>query len=72
MQDEKSKGTKLILWSCRCGDSLQDALNACDEWGLQFDAVNENITDRIIKYGYSESRKVSADQYWDDNAVVKK
>ena len=72
LQKEKSEGTKLILWSCRCGDSLQEALNACENWGLQFDAVNENITDRIIKYGYSESRKVSADEYWDDLAVVMK
>ena len=72
LRDEKQAGTKLILWSCRCGESLQAALDACDKWGLHFDAVNENIADRIIKYGYSESRKVSADEYWDDLAVVKK
>jgi cytidyltransferase-like protein len=72
LQEEKRKGSKLILWSCRCGDLLQAALDACDKWGLQFDAVNENLPERLVEYGYSESRKISADEYWDDLAVVKK
>lgn len=72
LKDEKRSGSKLILWSCRCGDLLQEALNACDNWGLQFDAVNENLPERLVEYGYSESRKISADEYWDDLAIVKK
>lgn len=71
LRKEKASGTKLILWTCRCGDSLQAALGACDDWGIQFDAVNENLPERLLKYGYSESRKISADEYWDDLAVVK-
>lgn len=71
LQKEKDFGTKLILWTCRCGDALQSALEACENWGLQFDAVNENIPERLLKYGYSESRKISADEYWDDLAVIK-
>lgn len=72
LKDEKQNGSKIILWSCRCGELLQAALDACDNWGLQFDAVNENIPERLVEYGYSESRKISADEYWDDLAVVKK
>ncbi len=72
LKQERELGTKLILWTCRCDESLQEAVKACESWGLQFDAVNENVKDRLLKYGYSESRKVSADEYWDDLAVVKK
>lgn len=71
LKEEKAKGTKLILWSCRCGDLLDEAIKACAEWGITFDAVNENIPDRLLKYGYSDSRKISADEYWDDLALTK-
>lgn len=71
LQKEKALGTKLILWTCRCGDSLKDAVNACSNWGIEFDAVNENLPERLLKYGYSEARKISADEYWDDLAVIK-
>lgn len=71
LKKEKELGTKLILWTCRSGEKLQEALSACDDWGIQFDAVNENLPERLVRYGYSESRKISADEYWDDLAVVK-
>jgi len=70
LKDEKLSGTKLILWTCRRDEALQAAVEACSAWGLQFDTVNENIPERLIKYGYSDSRKVSADEYWDDLAKV--
>lgn len=70
LKEEKAAGTKLILWSCRADEALQAAVKACEEWGLQFDAVNENVPERLVKYGYSDSRKVSADEYWDDLAKV--
>ena len=66
--EEKHCGTALILWTCRAGDLLDAALAACSEWGLTFDAANENLSERIEHYG-TESRKVSADEYWDDCAV---
>lgn len=71
LKKEKECGAKLILWTCRSGNLLQSALDACNEWGIQFDAVNENLPERLLKYGYSESRKISADEYWDDLAVLK-
>lgn len=60
-------GHKLILWTCRCGDLLEEAIDFCEGLGLQFDAVNENLPETIEKYG-SESRKISADFYLDDRA----
>jgi cytidyltransferase-like protein len=71
LKEEKANGTKLILWSCRCGDLLDDAIKACAEWGITFDAVNENIPERLLKYGFADSRKISADEYWDDLALTK-
>lgn len=66
---EKQRGTKLILWTCRTGELLKRAVAWCAERGLTFDAVNENLPERVEQYG-GESRKVSADEYWDDRAVA--
>lgn len=65
---EKRNGTKLILWTCRCNKQLDDAINYCKTFGLTFDAINCNVPERIELYK-DDSRKVSADEYWDDRAV---
>ena len=36
-------------------------------FGLEFDAVNENVAQTLEQYG-TESRKISADVYIDDKA----
>ena len=38
--EQKKKGMKIILWSCRENDDLLAAVNWCREYGLEFDAVN--------------------------------
>lgn len=65
---EQAYGARLILWTCRADERLQEAVDACAQWGLIFDAVNDNLPERINLYG-NNSRKVSADEYWDDKAV---
>lgn len=65
---EKADGTALILFTCREGDRLKEAIEACEHWGLSFDAVNDNLPERVSFFG-SNSRKISADEYWDDRAV---
>lgn len=67
-QMESNAGTKLILWTCRDGDLLQEAIIACANWGLRFDAVNTNLPERIECFG-GDPRKVGADEYWDDRAL---
>lgn len=57
-------GDKLILWTCREGDTLDLAVNWCRTQGLHFDAINENLPERIKQWG--DSRKVSADIFIDD------
>lgn len=67
----REHGWRLILWTNRDGDKLDEAVAACAEWGLEFDAINNNLPERIALYG-NNSRKVSADYYIDDhNAFLK-
>ena len=65
---EQEKGAALILWTCRAGELLEAAVDWCSSYGLKFDAVNANLPERIAYYQI-ESRKVSADEYWDDRAI---
>ena len=64
----KEKGDKLILWTCRAGKELLDAITACNKEGLYFDAVNDNLEEMKETWG-NNPRKVAADEYWDDRAV---
>jgi hypothetical protein len=61
----KEKGHKLILWTCRGEDWLQEAIDYCREYRLEFDAINENIKE--IEYTRI-SCKVVADLYIDDKS----
>jgi len=60
---------KLILWTCRNGQALSDAISWCATQGLRFDAINENLPEIIEKYG-SDSRKITADIYIDDKSCL--
>lgn len=65
----KRKGHTIILWTCR-GDmphaeKLTEAVEWCRQFGLEFDYINENDPKRVELFG-GESRKVSADMYYDD------
>lgn len=64
----KKAGAVLILWTMRSDDGRQNTLTAaveyCREQGLEFDAVNEGIDDRL----WTSSPKVFAHVYVDDAA----
>lgn len=64
LKERKANGDKLILWTCRHDEPLEKAVEWCKCYGLEFDAVNENLPEMIEKYG--DSRKVGADFYIDD------
>ena len=61
----KQRGNKLILWTCREGEILDQAVFWCKNYGLEFDAINDNLPENIELFG-SNSRKVSCDYYIDD------
>ncbi len=67
-KQEQQSGTGLILWTCREGVLLQEAVDACARWGLTFDAVNESLPDWIAAF-QTRPRKVGASEYWDDKAA---
>lgn len=64
----QSDGNKLILWTCRAGEALDNAVKWCRMHGLVFDAINDNLPEIIEEYG-SNSRKITCDHYIDDRAL---
>lgn len=68
LKERKSKGDKLILFTCREGNLLSAAVMWCKARELEFDAVNDNLPEMIEVYG-DNPRKISADLYMDDRAV---
>lgn len=58
-------GDKIILWTCRVGEMLENAVKWCAERGLEFDAVNENLPEVIESFG-GDTRKIFANEYIDD------
>ena len=63
----QQEGKKIILWTCRTGERLDAAVEWCKQHGLHFDAVNENLPERVEYFGY-DCRKIGANEYWDDRA----
>lgn len=61
----KRKGNPIILWTCRNGSHLEEAIHWCAEQGLEFDAINQNLPEILELFG-SDSRKITADYYIDD------
>lgn len=65
----QKEGNKIILWTCRNGKPLEDAVKLCSHYGLDFDAVNENLPEVLVMYGNKDSRKITADYYIDDRVI---
>ena len=77
----RKKGHKLILWTCREDVApkelcfwkprkyLTEAVDWCRALGLEFDAVNQSLYE-VTNPEYKFGRKVFADFYIDDSAVV--
>lgn len=71
IKDARLSGHKIILWTCRSGKKLQEALIWCRHHNLIFDAVNKNLPERIKEFK-GDTRKISADIYLDDkNCSIK-
>lgn len=60
---------RLILWSCREGQLLQDALDWCKERGVEFWAVNADYPEEQRKNNPDYSRKLKADMFIDDRNI---
>lgn len=65
----QKEGAILILYTCRRGQDLQDAVEWCQGQGIIFDYVNENTAENIANYGGTDTRKIFAHEYIDDKAI---
>lgn len=72
VKEFQDNGAEIVLWTCREGEKLQDAVDACSEQGLKFDAVNANAPSVIAymedKEDIFAQHKINADFYVDDKA----
>jgi hypothetical protein len=60
-------GCEIILWTCRAGKELLDAITFCAEVGIPLDYVNTPTKECYEVWGnLYESRKVFANYYIDD------
>ena len=67
---KQKEGNKIILWTCREGQHLQDAIEWCKQYGLYFDAVNDNLEEMKEFIGHN-TRKIRYDVLIDDKAKLK-
>lgn len=65
LRSRRAAGDKVILWTCREGELLEEAVKYCENYGLEFDAVNDNLKENI-EYFRNNCRKVWAHHYIDD------
>ena len=68
LKQEQANGAKVILWTNRRDKPLDDAVKFCKEQGIHLDAINANLPEIIEAFG-GDTRKVFANEYWDDRAV---
>lgn len=68
MQRLKADGHYIILWTCREGQQLTEAINWLLDHKIPFDRINDNNPDNVQKYG-SNSRKIYAHLYIEDKQV---
>lgn len=69
LKSEKAGGARIILFTCRTGVDLKRAVAFCEDNGLFFDAINENLPELIEAYG-GDTRKINADYYIDDKNML--
>jgi hypothetical protein len=63
----QEEGHRLILWTYRCGDKLDEAVTFCEENGIHFYAVNKSFPEE--DYESKISRKIHADLFIDDRNI---
>lgn len=60
---------KLILWTVREGELLQQAVDWCKERGVYFFAINKDYPEETIENNNHFSRKLKVDMWIDDRNV---
>lgn len=60
---------KLILWTVREGELLDEAINWCRERGVEFYAINRDYPEETITNNNHFSRKLKVDMWIDDRNI---
>ncbi len=60
----QEEGHLLILWTYRCGDLLNEAIEFCKKNGIEFYTINKSYPEET--FDQNISRKILADIYIDD------
>lgn len=60
---------KLILWTVREGDLLQEAIDWCKERGVEFYAINRDYPEETLENNNHFSRKLKVDMWIDDRNI---
>lgn len=67
MERLQNDGHRLILWTYRSGQKLDEAVSFCEENGINFYAVNKSFPEEELNG--SVSRKIHADLFIDDRNI---
>lgn len=68
LKQAQREGNTVILWTCREGNSLREAVRFLGQFGLVPDYFNQNCPE-IVRRNGRDSRKIYADVYIDDKAI---
>lgn len=68
LRELQKRGEKLILWTYRSGNTLNEAVEFCRQNGVEFYAINRNYPEETFDESQI-SRKIDADIYIDDKNV---
>lgn len=68
LNTEQRRGNTIILWTCREGKRLQQALIFLQENGFKPNLINQNSPQAIAMLGH-DPRKIYADIYIDDKGI---
>lgn len=63
--EEQRKGAYLVLVTMREGMDLEGALMWCEDQGIKFDAVNDNLP-HMKEFFKNNPRKIFCNEYLDD------
>jgi len=68
MQQMKSDGHYIIIWTCRECEHTVEMVNWLLEKNIPFDRINDHQAGALEEYGYV-ARKIYADVYIDDKQI---
>jgi hypothetical protein len=68
LREIKKLGHTIIIWTCRQGKLLEEAIDYLKRYNIPFDYVNENVPEKIALYK-NDCRKIGANYFVDDRNI---